>query len=136
VGECIGKVAGKLDRMSETSPNEPAPTPNLVQFLRALCHLICLAVITWWALAEWPLPWPGIAMGAVFFVLVVLLWALFLSPRPVLRVDRFARGLFELLLIAGAVAAMLSLGVHWALAAGFGVIAAVLGYIGTPRRSA
>ena len=46
-------------------------------------------------------------------MLTVVIWALFLSPKPVLRTDRFGQALIELLLIAGAVGALLSLGVHW-----------------------
>jgi len=119
--------------MTETSRRAPAPTSPTAQSLRAVLHLAALVAITWWALAEWPLPWPGLLAGAGFFALTALLWALFLSPRPVLHADRFGRALIELLLIAGAVAAMLSLGAHWLLAAAFGVAAASLGYLVTLR---
>ena len=114
-----------------SAPKTPSP---LLQSLRGLCHLIALIVITWWALVEWSFPWPALLAGAGFLLLVILLWALFLSPRPVLRTDRFGTALVELLLIAGAVGAMLGLGVHWALAVLFGVVAAVLGYVAAPRR--
>lgn len=123
--------------MTETSRIEPAPTTPLapiLQLLRAICHLTAVVMITWWALAEWPLPWPGLLAGAAFLVLSMVVWALFLSPRPVLRTDRFGQALIELLLIAASVGAMLGLGLHWAIAIGFGVIAAVLGYAAGPKR--
>jgi hypothetical protein len=120
--------------VTETSSPSAARPVQTAQFLRAICHVLALVVITWWALAEWPLPWPGLLAGIGFFALVVLLWALFLSPRPVLRTDRFGQALVELLLIAGAVGALLGLGVHWALALLFGVVAAVLGYLAGAKR--
>jgi ABC-type dipeptide/oligopeptide/nickel transport system permease subunit len=49
----------------------------------------------------------------------------------VLHTDRFGQSLIELLLIAGAVAALLALGANWVGAAVFGVIAAVIGYFGS-----
>ncbi len=115
--------------MTETSQPAPAPTAATMQVLRAICHLVALVVITWWALIEWPVPWPGLLTGVGFFALTVLIWALFLSPRPVLHTDRFGQALIELLLIAGAVAAMLGIGMHWIFALLFGVVAAVLGYL-------
>jgi len=118
----------------DTSHAESPRSGQTLQFLRGVCHLIALIAITWWALVEWAFPWPGLLAGIGFFVLVVLVWALFLSPRPVLRTDRFGQALVELLLIAGAVGALLGLGVHWALAVLYGVIAAVLGYIAPSPR--
>ena len=119
--------------MSETA-TPSAPRGQVLVALRGLCHLVAIVVITVWALLAWPLPWPGLLAAAGFLVLSVLLWALFLSPRPVLHTDRFGRSLVELLFIAGAVAAMLGLGAHWLLAVLFGVVAAVLGYLATVTR--
>lgn len=119
--------------MTESSSPAQSPVVSVVQLLRAAFHLSSLVFITWWALIEWPFPWPGILVGVGFFVLVVVLWALFLSPKPVLHVDRLGRGLIELLLIAGAVAAMLSIGMNWVLSALFGVAGAILGYFASLR---
>jgi len=119
---------GRMEWMSETTADAPARA-QIVQLLRALCHLIALIAITWWALAEWPMPWPGLLAGAGFFVLTVLVWALFLSPRPVLHTDRFGRSFIELLLIAGALGALLGLGLAWPIPVLFGIVAAVLGFV-------
>lgn len=103
--------------------------------LRGLFHVIAIASVTVWGFVEWPLPFPGILTGLGFLILSVLVWALFLSPRPVLRTDRFGQALIELLLLAAAVATMLSFGIFWVWAALFGVVAAVVGYLAsTPRR--
>lgn len=89
--------------------------------------------VTIWGFLAWPLPFPGVFTGIGLFALSVLLWALFLSPRPVLRVDRFAQALFELCLIAAAVAALLALGVFWVWPALLGVAAAAVGFIASSR---
>lgn len=116
--------------MSNTDP----ATTSVWQFIRSLFHLAAIVMVTVWGFVSWPLPWPGVLTGLVVLVLAVLLWALFLSPRPVLRTDRFAQALFEVLLLAAAVAAMLSLGVFWLWPVLFGVVGAVLGYIVSSRQ--
>ena len=100
----------------------------MVQLLRSLMHLVAVLTISFWALTAWPLPL-GLLTGAVAFVLTVVIWALFLSPRPVLHTDRFGQSLIELLLIGGAAAAMLALGSNWMLVAGYFVLSALFGYL-------
>ncbi|SDQ18478.1 DUF2568 domain-containing protein [Leucobacter chromiiresistens] len=118
--------------------SSPAPAPHTarpaLQLARGLFQLAAIVIVTVWGFLAWPRPFPGILTGLGLFVLAVLLWALFLSPKPVLRVDRFAQALFELCLIAAAVAALLALGVHWVGAAAFGVAAAAIGFIASSRR--
>lgn len=105
----------------------------ITQSLRSLCHLAAVLIVTFWALTAWPIPFPGLFIGFGALVLTVLVWALFLSPRPVLRTDRFGQALVELLFIAGAVAALLALGAGWPVAIVFGVVAAILGFVaGSP----
>ena len=53
-----------------------------------------------------------------------------------LRTDRFGQALIELLLIAGAVGAMLSLGANWIVAAVLGLLAAVLGFFASANQTA
>lgn len=96
-------------------------------------HLAAVLMTAAWGFLGWPLPWPGALIGVVVLTLAVLLWALFLSPRPVLHTDRFAQALFELLLLAAAVAALLSLGVFWLWPVLFGVAGALAGYIASTR---
>lgn len=122
--------------MNETLPAAPPRSLILTQLLRAICHLGAVLIITFWALTAWPLPMPGLLTGAGALVLTVLIWALFLSPRPVLRTDRFGQALIELLLIAGAVGAMLSLGANWIVAAVLGLLAAVLGFFASANQTA
>ncbi|WP_217135566.1 DUF2568 domain-containing protein [Leucobacter chinensis] len=103
---------------------------------RSVWHLIAVIAVTVWGFTAWNLPMPGIAFGIGALVLSVLLWALFLSPRPALKgVDRFAQSMIELLLLAVAVAAAIDMGVSWIIAAAYGVIGAVLGFIAGSQES-
>lgn len=106
---------------------------SALQLVRSLCHLLVIVAVAVWGFLSWELPFPGVFTGIGILALAVLLWALFLSPRPVLRTDRFGRSLIELLFLAAGVGAMLALGMPWPLAAVFGVIAAVLGYLAKPQ---
>lgn len=106
----------------------------ILQLVRGLFHLIAIVAVTVWGFLAWPLPFPGLLSGFGFLVLSVLVWALFLSPRPVLRTDRFGQALVELLLLAAAVAALLDFGIFWVWAALYGVLAAVVGYIASTRK--
>ena len=99
------------------------------QAVRGLFHLTAIVTITLWGFRGWEMPFPGILVGLGLLALSVLLWALFLSPRPVLATDRFGRALIELLLLAAGVGAMLGLGVNWIIAVAFGVVGAALGFI-------
>ena len=97
--------------------------------IRAVWHLAAIVAVSVWGFVAWSLPMPGIVFGVGALVISVLLWALFLSPRPALRgVDRFAQSMIELLLLAAAVAALIDLGVPWAIAALFGLAGAALGF--------
>lgn len=103
------------------------------QLLRSLCHLVIVVTVAVWAFTDWAMPWPGLLTGFGFTLLAILIWALFLSPRPVLHTDRFGHGLIELLFIGAGVGAMLALDLPWPVAVAFGVVAAVLGYV-VPER--
>ena len=59
--------------------------------------MISVATLALWGFATWPLPW-NIVLGIGAPVLVILVWALFLSPRPVLRLHPFLRAAVELLI--------------------------------------
>ncbi len=124
----------RLKSVNETLPAAPSRSAIVLQLLRALCHLGTVLIITFWALNAWEMPFPGLIAGAGFLVLTVVIWALFLSPKPMLRTDRFGQALIELLLIAGAVGALLSLGTNWILAVVLGIFAAVIGYIASSAK--
>ncbi|MHA3683314.1 DUF2568 domain-containing protein [Leucobacter sp. HY1908] len=120
--------------MTDTTQPQALRSTAILQVVRALFHLATVAIVTVWGFVSWPLPFPGIISGIGFFVLTVVIWALFLSPKPMLRTDRFGQALVELLLLAAAVAALLFLGVFWVWPVVFGVAGAVVGYLASARR--
>ena len=121
---------------SPVSPASPSRATLILQLVRSACHLITVVIVAFWAFLDWAWPWPGLLTGIGFTLLAILIWALFLSPKPVLHTDRFGQGLIELLFIASGVGAMLALGVHWVVAVAFGVVAAVVGYLAPSRLAA
>lgn len=118
-----------------TSTADSARSSALLQFIRSFIHLIAVVAVTAWGFISWPLPWPGVLTGVGVLVLAVLLWALFLSPKPVLHVDRFAQSLFELLLLAAAAAVMFFLGWFWLWPVLLFVVGAVVGYLASARKA-
>lgn len=115
--------------MTESSVQTPNRAHAVIGVVRAVLHLAAIVAVTWWGFVAWPLPLPGVIFGVLALILSMVLWALFLSPKPVLRTDRFAQSMVELFLYASAVAALIDLGVHWGIAAAFGVVGAILGFI-------
>ncbi len=71
--------------------------------------VLAMASLALWGFAAWPLPW-NVVLGLGAPLLVLLVWALFLSPRPVLRLHPFLRATVELLIYAGVTVAWWSMG--------------------------
>lgn len=99
--------------------------PN--DLLRLVLELFAIVSLGSWGFLVWPLPW-NIAIGLGAPVLAILLWALFRSPRAVLRVDPFAKALVELVVMGAVAFAWLGLG-QPIVAAAFALIATVSGVI-------
>lgn len=118
---------------SETQPQTDARMTDKLTVVRGLFHLASVIILTVWGFLDWAFPLPAIFVALGALVLSVVIWALFLSPRPVLRTDRFGQALIELLLLAAAVGALLSLGAHWAIAVAFGLAGTIVGYIVSSR---
>ena len=97
--------------------------------LRSLVHLLLVLSIATWGFLAFELPLPGALIGLGMLLFTVVIWALFLSPKPVLAVDRFGQAFVELLLAAGAVAALLAIGVFWVIPLLIGLLAVILGFV-------
>lgn len=106
---------------------------SILSALRSIIHLLLILSISSWGFFAWPLPLPGVLIGLGMLLATVLIWALFLSPKPVLGADRFGQSLIEVLLIAGAVAALLSIGVFWAIPVALGIVAVVVGFLAVTK---
>lgn len=81
-------------------PGVERPVITVIDVVRAIVLVLAIASLALWGFATWELPW-NIILGIGSPVVVLLVWALFLSPRPVLRVHPFLRAAVELLIYVG-----------------------------------
>lgn len=117
------------DSVTEPGVNRPAITP--LDIIRALVLLVALATLALWGFATWPLPW-NIVVGVGAPIVLLLVWALFLSPRPMLRLHPFVRAAVELVIYAGVTLAWWSMDAAWAGIA-FAVVAVTAGVVSGRR---
>jgi hypothetical protein len=115
-----------------------APAPGMRPALTAadvlmfLCELFAFFTFAFWGFAAWPFPW-NIVAGIATPLVGIALWALFVSPRAVLRVHPFVRAVIELLVFAGATIAWWSMGLTW-VGIVFAVVAITAGVLAGRRR--
>ncbi|WP_221586397.1 YrdB family protein [Microbacterium sp. G2-8] len=91
--------------------SRPRITP--LDVLRLLSEIVAVASLALWGFLAWPLPW-SIAFGLGAPILAILVWAVFVSPRAMLRVHPFVRALVELLIFVSATLALWALELPWA----------------------
>lgn len=119
--------------------SDPAPVPGVARpvitvldVVRAIILVIAIGSLAVWGFLTWEFPW-NIVAGIGAPVVVLLVWALFLSPRPVLRVHPFLRAAVELFIYAGVTIAWWSMD-QALIGSAFGVVAIATGVI-TGRRA-
>lgn len=89
-----------MSQESAPVPGVDRPNINALDIVRAIVLVVAVGTLALWGFATWALPWNVIiGIGAPAVLLVV--WALFLSPRPVLRLHPFLRAAVELLIYVG-----------------------------------
>src|SRR6218665_678451 len=88
-------------------PQESAPVPGVdrpnitvLDVIRAIVLVVAIGTLALWGFFTWPLPW-NVILGIGTPVIVLLVWALFLSPKAVLRLHPFLRAAVELLIYVG-----------------------------------
>ncbi|MGJ4844513.1 YrdB family protein [Leifsonia sp. Le1] len=99
--------------------------PNDV--LRFVLELFAIFTLGFWGFVAWPLPW-NIVVGILAPAIAIVLWALFRSPKAVLRVDPFVKALVEIVVFASAALAWWDLG-QPIVAGVFAVVATVSGIV-------
>lgn len=104
---------------------------DVVRFLLEIFAIVSLGI---WGFVAWPLPW-NIVVGIGAPALAILLWALFRSPKAVLRVDPFVKAIVELVVMGSAAFAWWNLG-QPVVALVFAVVATVSGVINGRREFA
>lgn len=119
--------------------SDPAPVPGVARpvitvldVVRAIILVIAIGSLALWGFLTWEFP-GNIVAGIGAPVVVLLVWALFLSPRPVLRVHPFLRAAVELFIYAGVTIAWWSMD-QALIGSAFGVVAIATGVI-TGRRA-
>ncbi|MCS5714784.1 YrdB family protein [Herbiconiux sp. CPCC 205716] len=106
-------------------PAQPRISVNDV--VRLLVELFAFFTFAFWGFVAWPFPW-NLALGIATPLFVIVVWALFLSPKAVIHIDAFGRALVEIVLLGSAALAWLMLG-QPVVALVFGVVAVVSGVI-------
>lgn len=103
--------------------NRPNLTP--LDIIRAVILVTAIASLALWGFTMWAFPW-NLVLGIGTPVLVLLMWAFFLSPRPVLTLHPFVRAAVELLIYVGVTLAWWSMGQTW-VGLGFALVAVTAG---------
>ena len=114
--------------MSTTHNNEPLAKVGPNDVLRFLLELFAFVSLGIWGFLAFPLPWPGVLIGLGAPALAIVLWALFVSPKAVFRVDVFGKALVEIAVFSAAAIAWWMLG-QPVVAIVFAIVAAVSGII-------
>lgn len=127
----------ELPHVRPERPAEPAPAAraerlSALDLLSFLCTLFAVASLAIWGFTAWELPW-NIVLGIAAPLATLIVWGLFASPRAVIRVHPFVRGLVELLIYLSATIAWWSAGQAW-IGLGFAVVAVVVGVLAGRRR--
>lgn len=121
-----------MSQDSVSVPGVQRPVITVLDVIRTVVLIAAVASLALWGFATWPLPW-NIVVGIGAPVVVILVWALFLSPRPVLRVHPFLRAAVELLIYVGVTIAWWSMD-QALIGSAFALVAIVTGLI-SGRRS-
>lgn len=107
------------------------PALTALDIVRVVVLIAAIASLALWGFASWELPW-SIVIGVGAPVVTVLLWALFLSPRPVLRVHPFLRAVVELFIYVGVTIAWWSMG-QALIGTAFALVAVIAGVLSGRR---
>ncbi|WP_136052743.1 MULTISPECIES: YrdB family protein [Microbacterium] len=107
------------------------PALTALDIVRVVVLIAAIASLALWGFASWDLPW-NIVIGVGAPVVALLLWALFLSPRPVLRVHPFLRAVVELFIYVGVTIAWWSMG-QALIGTAFALVAVVAGVLSGRR---
>jgi hypothetical protein len=119
-------------------PGRPGGDPRPIKgndVLRLLLEIFALFSLAFWGYLAWPFPFPSI-----FFIIglpgfAVVLWALFRSPRAVVKNDPVGKAIVEIAVMGAATYTWFSLGIP-IVGAVFGVLALVSGIVNFRRENA
>lgn len=120
-----------MSEVPDATPGVTRPNFTPLDIIRTVILLVALATLALWGYGAWDVPWNIVfAIGTPLVTLLV--WALFLSPRPVLVLNPFIRAIVELLIYAGVTLAWWTMNQAW-VGIGFAVVAVAAGLISGRR---
>lgn len=114
-----------MSEASDTVPGVNRPNVTPLDIIRVVVLVTAIASLALWGFVMWTFPW-NIVLGIGAPAIVLLIWALLLSPRPVLTVHPFVRAAVELLVYVGVTLAWWSMDQAW-VGLGFAVVAVTAG---------
>ncbi|WP_448810859.1 YrdB family protein [Agromyces bauzanensis] len=114
--------------MSNAPQQESMPKIGPNDVLRFFLELFAFVSLGIWGFVAFPLPWPGVLVGIGAPLVAILLWALFVSPKAVFRIDVFGKALVEIAVFSAAAIGWWMLG-QPVVAIVFAIVAAVSGII-------
>jgi hypothetical protein len=92
--------------VSDTRPEVQLGVNDVVRFLVEIAAVVSLGI---WGFVMWAFPL-NLVVGIGAPVVAILLWALFRSPKAMIRIDPFGRALVEIVVMAGATFAWWDMG--------------------------
>jgi len=92
--------------VTDARPESSVGFNDILRFLLEIFAIISLGI---WGFVAWPFGW-NIVVGIGAPVIAIVLWALFRSPRAVLRIDPFGKAIVEIVVMAAAAYAWWDLG--------------------------
>jgi hypothetical protein len=101
---------------------------GITEVVRFVLELFAFVTLGIWGFLAWPGPWLNVVLCVATPLFAILLWALFRSPRAVVKLDAFGKALIEILIMGSAALAWLMLG-QPIIAVVFGVVAAINGVV-------
>lgn len=116
-------------RSATSGRSRSAITP--LEIVRAIVLVAALASLALWGFGSGELPL-SLLLGIGAPLIALLVWALVLSPKPVLRVHPFIRAVVELLIYAAVTMAWWTMGQAW-VGLGFAVVAVAAGLLAGRR---
>lgn len=124
--------------MPETSAADAAPTGRArvtpLDIVRLGVLVASLASLAVWGFAEFAFPL-SLLVGIGAPLLTLILWALFLSPRPVLKLHAFVAAIAELAIYAAVTMAWWAMGQAW-IGIAFALVAVAAGLVAGRRKLA
>jgi hypothetical protein len=119
-------------------PGRPGGDPRPItgnDVLRFLLELFALFSLAFWGYLAWPYPFPAILFIIGLPAFAAVLWALFRSPRAVVKNDPVGKAIVEIAVMGAATYTWFSLGIP-IVGAVFGVLALVSGIVNFRRENA